>query len=231
MKIHFPAFHLFGAALVVAGALTVSPARADMLATYKPTEISNFVWQPNDYADEVSASEILLHGALTGSPNTTRVRFWGTEMSETDYVGFTLTAQPGFRLTVTDLTASTVVSAGSVTAFRWGYRVDEGSGFGEWTFGDTYSLGEPGFAFGGMGLDEKVWDFADFSTTGTVEFGLFGQSTAGGIDASIVISQPGNLSVNGAVDAVPEPSTYALIAIAGAMALVAARRRKVSAKF
>lgn len=233
MKSSHSLLRSFGTALLIAGAFSCAStsAHADVLVSYWPGEVSDFIWQPHDYVDEVLASNVQLHGSLTGSPTNTRIRNWGTTMNDTDYVGFTLTAQPGFMLTLTDMTVSTTVSAGTVTDFRWGYRVNEGSGFGAWTFGATYSVGDAGFAYVGPAENEKFWDFADFSTTGTVEFGLFAQAPVAGVDASILISQPANLSVNGSASAVPEPSTYALIAIAGTLALVIARRRKASAKF
>ncbi len=218
-------------ALLFAGALSgaATSARADIVATYWPT--SEFTagageLQPHDYLEEVSASSFQAHGSLTVSQSQLRIFGWGTTMSLVDYAGFTVTADPGFQMTLTDFQMSTAVSAGVVTAFKWGYRVNDGSGFGDWTYDQTYSLGDPGFGYIGV-ENEKTWDFADFSTTGTVEFGLFASASGAG-SAQILVSQPSHMFLNGSVSAVPEPSTYALIAIAGTAALILARRRKAN---
>jgi len=217
-------------ALVLAGTLTVTPAHADVVATYWPN--SEFTagageLQPHDYLDGVSASSFQAHGSLTVSATQLRIFGWGTAMSLTNYAGFTVTADPGFQMTLTDFQMSTAVSAGIVTAFKWGYRVDDGGGFSDWTFDQTYSLGDPGFAY--IGLENaKTWDFADFSTTGTVEFGLFASASTEGSTAQVLVSQPQDMFLNGSVSAVPEPSTYALIAIAGTAALILTRRRKAN---
>ena len=66
---------------------------------------------------------------------------------------------------------------------------------------------------------ENTWDFADFTTTGTVEFAFFG--TAPSVNAQLEHS---GVTVNGSVAAVPEPSSSLLIAAAGFLCL--ARRRR-----
>lgn len=239
MKTQSPSFSIsryplrtISLALLFAGALSgiATSARADVVATYWPN--SEFVagageLQPHDYLDGVSASSFQAHGSLTVSQTQLRIFGWGTTMSLVDYAGFTVTAQPGFQMTLTDFRMSTAVSAGVVTAFKWGYRVDDGSGFGDWTFDQTYSIGNPGFSYVGPVENAKTWDFADFSTTGTVEFGLFANSSGAGT-AQVLVSQPEDMFLNGSVSAVPEPSTYALIAIAGTAALILTRRRKAN---
>lgn len=48
--------------------------------------------------------------------------------------------------------------------------MDQGAGWGPWVYDGTYLPSTPGFS---DPFNRKVWDFADFSTTGRVEFGPF----------------------------------------------------------
>ncbi len=223
-------------ALLCAGALS-STASAAVVATYWRSEQPTAGPLPaHDYLDGVSASNLDSHGTVV-SIGQGYYRNWtdGVEnQSSSNYVGFTLEAEEGFQMTLTSIAAySAVVRRGvgpgstidPITAFRWGYRVDDGAGYGDWVFNPKiYTLAD-GVAFRDGSVD-KGWDFADFTTSGKVEFGLFASASAS--TAQLIFSEQ-NLNVNGSVSAVPEPSTYALIIIAGLAVMVVARRRRYHA--
>lgn len=98
---------------------------------------------------------------------------WAPTFDVNNYVGFRVTAQSGVPMLLTSLDFFTSANSSfGITSYKWGYRVDDGSGYGEWVFGNTYTPAHSAFSDG-----FKTWDFPDFSTTGTVEFGLFATST------------------------------------------------------
>jgi hypothetical protein len=172
---------------------------------------------PHDYADHLTVSSLLSQGSVSRVNGEFEYRNWDTAMNPDDFIGFSVSTENGYQMTLTDFDFSSVVTSGSVGAFRWGYRVDNGSGFGTWIFGTTYSSGDAGF---GSGV--KEWDFADFTVTGTVQFALFAQAPDGA--GGVFLSAPGgNLTLNGSVAPVPEPSSLFLAALGG-LALVRRRR-------
>lgn len=173
--------------------------------------------EPHDYADHLVVSSLLPQGSVTRVNGEFEYRNWDTTMNPDDFIGFSVTVESGYQMTLTDLDFSSVVTAGSVSTFQWGYRVDDGSGFGAWNYGTIYSTGNAGFA-----SDIKEWDFSDVAVTGTVQFALFAQAPNG--TSGVFLSQPGgSLTLNGNVAAVPEPSAFLLAALGG---LAAFRRRR-----
>ncbi len=85
----------------------------------------------------------------------------------------------------------------------------------------TYSPADLSFS---SQFARKYQDFADFSTTGSVEFGLFSAKTSTGF--GYMQTPADRVNLNGSTSAVPEPSTYGLFIGAGLAALVIARRRR-----
>jgi hypothetical protein len=83
---------------------------------------------------------------------------------------------------------------------------------GSWQGG---TFGEATNVEGALDLYRYLQTTTGASPTGTVKTGIF--------ETSIVIDQTGNLS---AVAAVPEPSTYALIALTGILYFYVNKRRK-----
>lgn len=200
--------------------LLTCAAPAAMIAEWDSSSITPGPgpYEAYDYAAAVSVSDFGGHGSASATAQF-RYRGWSTTIDLNNYCGFTVQATPGNALTITDLAFASSVSAGNVTAFQWGYRVNEGAGFGAWTLGELYESGDPGFGFDAV--SPKAWDIADFTTTGVVEFGLFASSSD--TTSSVIVSQPQKLTLNGSIAAVPEPSA-ALLSVAGA--LVALRRRR-----
>lgn len=211
---------IFASALAL---VSVNQASAAMIAEWRYGSVpSGYVGpvEAYDYAAGVTPSDFDGHGSV-GIIEQFVYRGWPTTIDLNNYCGFTVQAEPGNALTITDFKFSSVVGGSNVSAFQWGYRVNDGSGFGAWTLGELYETGDTGFNFVSSSLNEKIWDIADFTTTGTVEFGLFAQSPD--TTSTLIVSQPRPLVLNGSVAAVPEPSA-ALLSVAGA--LVAFRRRR-----
>jgi hypothetical protein len=131
------------------------------------------------------------------------------------YVTFSLKPDDGFVMTLTQLEYSIWGSNTAPNTARWGYRI----GTGSFVLQDTWTLVNSTAATG-------LWDFTDFSTTEAVEFRFwaFGDVsiTNGVAAAGGVVRTPGNgavagpdLVLSGNVEVIPEPSTYALLALAG----------------
>lgn len=76
-----------------------------------------------------------------------------------DYISFTVAPLAGFALTLTDLQYVISGSARAPGTGLWGYGIN----------GGAFTL-QPTFAIPGRGTDLVTWDFADFTTTFSVEF-------------------------------------------------------------
>lgn len=211
-------------------ALTALPsvAGAAMVAHFDNTNLpdsGSTAIPAMDWADNLQEPAGIAPNAGSGvfrvdGTNNAFFRGWDTSMDLNNYVGFQISAEPGHELQLTDIVFRTSTVTGPparvASSFTWGYRIDEGGGFGSWVMGNTYTSADPGFF---DRLMENTWDFADFTTTGTVEFAFFG--TAPSVNAQLEHS---GVTVNGSVAAVPEPSSSLLIAAVGFLCL--ARRRR-----
>lgn len=200
-------------------------ASAIVLATYSQSDSTTAVpLSPHDFEDGVIASKTAAHGTANLDPRFSAYGF-STTLDDASYLGFTVKAEAGSQLTLTSLAFNTYASPNApfdnmiTSAYRWGYRVDSGSGYGAWTFDKTYTEADSNFFH--ETTTNKNWDFADFSTSGTVEFGLFASTTAGNL--ANVSATRDRVDVNGSISAVPEPSAILLGALGG-LALLRRRR-------
>jgi hypothetical protein len=232
MKI--PSLRSLGAALLLAGALS-STASAELIAEFNTTTtiFGNPSAGPVDWADHANKPTSFGPAAgsgLTRSTDEQTYNFlgWDTTINTGKYVGFTIAPEAGYTLNLTDLSfngSGATANYGApyvITSFQWGYRVDannDGTFDGGWTFSPAITSADPDFTANNVA---RSWDFADFSSTGKVEFGFF----ATGIDPLARAEMYRVATLNGSVtSAVPEPSTYGMIVAAGAVALVIVRRR------
>jgi uncharacterized protein YjiK len=157
-------------------------SRGELVASYDALEeTSELKLGSNNWSDHakiptpVTASDTLTRdggkGVLTFSG-------WGTTIDTNKRVSFRVTAKPGYRLNLSELvhfnSGGGRQTANALSSFVWGYRIDEnndGIFEGNWVFGKTYTP-----ANGDVFKESesfKDWDFADFTTRGTVEFAIF----------------------------------------------------------
>lgn len=124
-----------------------------------------------DWANQLpEPSKLIPHGVVQKYPGLTLMHIgWPTTFSENDYVGFTVSTNAGEPLTVSSLEFTTA-NGGGITAYKWGYRTNQGS----WVYGPTYTSATPGFD---QGL--KSWDFPDVTFEGQMELGLFATTADG----------------------------------------------------
>ncbi|MBP7828891.1 MAG: hypothetical protein KA248_03120 [Kiritimatiellae bacterium] len=142
-----------------------------------------------------------------------------------DYMSFSLTADSGYGLTLTDLTWSRInASSTGPSNGRWGYRI----GAGAWTYQSDFGVT--------VANASGSWDFADIeNTTSTVEFRFwaYGASGASGTTSSAATGSVtyrnsvagDDLILNGSVAVIPEPGVLALMAFGGLAIVRFARRR------
>jgi hypothetical protein len=218
-----------GVALLFAGALS-GTASAELIAAWDlsnaPTNTADSAPPPWDFANHVTVSDFTFHGSTVAGPNSTSPMIWagwGTTINLNNYVGFTVKANTGYQLNLTDLFYVNTGGIGSnnATSFNWGYRVDGGS----WTLkGEVPYDGN---------ADLVTWTFDQpIVTTGTVEIGFFSSATnLSGYTVPTLNLNGNDISLNGTVTpaAVPEPSTIGFAA-AGLAALAAIGRSRKAAR-
>ena len=171
-------------------------------------------------ADHTLTTSLALTPGLSFSGNP-YVSGWSPEKNVNLYASFTIKTLPGYQMTLTDLTSDPFGT--TPTNIYWGMRIDEGSGYGAWTFSDERAIG------GSPGVFQP-WDFADVTTTGTVQFAFFAYGSANPLIAGPGAETGGyetpEIAVNGSVSPVPEPSTIALCLAGAGLAIVLTRRNK-----
>jgi PEP-CTERM motif len=195
------------ACLAVQAALAIS-SHAALVVAWDMNNTPSGLTPPEawDQNDNVVVSTLNTHGNVYQF-NTTPGFYagFGTTLNTTNYIGFTVTASQGFQMDLTDL--SYVVSAddASLGSHQWGYRIDNGSGFGAWTMSPVLT----------NATAIKNWDFVDFSTTGTVEFAFFATATAttNVVKPAAGVPNRNDLQLNGVVVTVPEPSSALLVSL------------------
>lgn len=222
--------------LAVLAAFTL-PASAAVISAWDSTQHNETTetQPPAPWFQSANAttSRLSYHGSIAGAARASSLitSGWGAAIDLNNYVGFTVSAKPGYELQLTSLENSAIKSTSSAsnpTSAQWGYRINTGSGYGSWNFSGTFAL----TTASGLGGAMRMWDFADFTTTGTVEFGLFawgGTATPSRLTAVADMgASPTNLNgyemvLNGELTAVPEPSSILLGSLASLFLL---RRRR-----
>ncbi|MFQ3671739.1 MAG: PEP-CTERM sorting domain-containing protein [Verrucomicrobiia bacterium] len=139
----------------------------------------------------------------------------------TNYINFTITPDAGYEITYTSLQFAMNGSNTAPQQGRWGYRIGSGSFT---TFDFTLTNPAP--------TSLQTWNFTDFTTDQVVEFRFWafgstsinGGTSATGGTVRIANISGNDLILNGSVALIPEPSTYALLAL-GLGALIFLRRR------
>ena len=220
--------------LGIATAMFVSAAQAQTLLTWDMSGDNSPATLPAEgiaaNLDTTTGLNTLSRTGLTlaSANNSFNSNNWNTTATfgeANKYVSFTLQASGGFEASFTSLN---YVVNGSNTApgtGRWGFKIGSGSFNLQDPFTMTFAL--PGAA--------ATWDFADFTTTESVEFRFWVYGNASinaAVSAASGSARIGNIAgndlvLNGSVAVVPEPSSVALIGLAGlGFAGYAIRRRR-----
>ncbi len=208
---------------LAATGLLAHSASADMIAKWIPQNTGvQTVILAADWNDNVSQPTGFTGFGGVAKTGSSGMPFVGYSQSLdfTKYAGFSVTPLAGFQMTLTDITF--MHQADGVSSVTFGYRIDEGQGFGDWTGLQAYT---PGF------FEQQSLDIVDFTTTGTVEFGFFAVGVHANVSQNLLAFAGTDLSVNGttAPSAVPEPGAYALVLSGLAVcAFITIRRRKLA---
>jgi len=143
-----------------------------------------------------------------------------------DYISFSLSVDPGYMVSLSELSWTRLNASGTApNTGRWGYSINGGSFVLQDTFAITFANAA------------GAWDTLNIvDATGNIEFRFWAygatsvnggtSATGGGVTYRNSVAGD-DLVLNGSVALVPEPSTYALLSLAGlALAGYAARRRQ-----
>lgn len=211
----------------VAALAFANVASADPISTFEYSEYRTTNYYAYYQANHTLTSSLTASAGLAMNASSPVATGWSLERNDNLYISFTITPQTGYQITLTDLTSDPrrTGSTDGPTSFYWGIRINEGSGYGTWTFSDVMTFGAAGVF--------HPWDFADVTTSGTVQLGFFAYGGTNPARQAGPGQETGNyevpeIAVNGSVSAVPEPSTVALCVAGAVFALVIMRRRRVA---
>lgn len=249
--------------LAVSGALlalVLAPvASAAVLVDYKMTAAGDpltgaATTAPTSTAANVSATSIVNQAggtftAFSGGSNnynvgTDRVTIWGTATGSAtsyanaftagSYITFSVTAAPGFNITLSSITFQASSGSSNATSDRAFYLVSASAPADFSATSTVLATDRTAFGGGTMPLQNATAintvpkDYsADLTslgaiTSGNTQYFRFYLQTPGS-NQGIAFD---DIVVNGTVSAVPEPSSYAALAGVAALGLVALRRRQ-----
>lgn len=159
------------------------------------------------------------------SPSVAKSTFGGNDFDQSslaaaiasgDYIGFTLTAAPGYTLQISKVSILLGKTSSSEVIMETHLFSRTGAS-GESNWIDTYSFDE-------LSADRRIFDIPA-SSVQSVEFRLYGFSGATTDTLRIRSLSGSDLIVSGTVTAVPEPSSYAIVLAAATFVGALARRR------
>lgn len=178
-------------------------AHGELVVSYQSEhEDPAYRLEAGDWSNAVQTpSNITVSGSLTraGGAGTLLYSGWGTSIDLNKRIGFQVTAKPGYRLYFSELanfnSGGGRQTANALSSWVWGYRVDhdkDGVFEQNWAFSKTYTPADGDAFKESDGF--KTWNFADFSTTGTVEFAIFASAPTA---AGQLLAFGGKISLNG----------------------------------
>lgn len=225
----------FIASVVVAVVVTAT-------ASFGDTPIAQWDVQGSGTPAVTSLSAVSSDGFLAAVPALTRVGVTGagagnsfnsqgwnltsTLVTNNDYITFTVAATTGYQLTLTSLDYAMNGSNTAPGTDQWGFSTDSGA---TWTMEPVFHVLNPAVT------TSSRWDFADVSgvTTAQFRFWAYGATsitggTSSGTGTTRIQNITGNdLTLNGSVIVIPEPSTLTLVGF-GIVGMLAFARRRFS---
>ncbi|MBK1854773.1 PEP-CTERM sorting domain-containing protein [Verrucomicrobiaceae bacterium 5K15] len=164
-------------------------------------------WSPGN---PVTGELNLQNWDLTGTAGSSGTTGSAGDGTADNWIQFSLTAGAGYEMTVTEIDLSAWRNgSGAAEDFTWGYSTDGGT---SWTqFGSTYTETNGG---------DSVFRDTNYTDNVTASDLLIRFAPTGG-SGNIHID---GISVTGEVNAIPEPSSAALLGLSG-LALILRRRK------
>lgn len=213
-----------GMAVMVAAAIVGSGDLAAQILTFE----YNTSWSvidthnANVVPTNPSYAGVWTNPAAAGSNRGYTSTNWFSGFNSTQYLAFSITANPSYQFTVNSVGFNTGANATGTFTGRLMYSTD-GSNF--FNYGSDVNLRNSV-----IGTPTTFTQTVSSTARQTIDFRLFvdSSSTSYGLFVGNVPSIDDAIVVNGSVSAVPEPS-YTIAAVAVGAAAAIARRRRSSA--